>query len=198
MNLQELNELDFSNIGNWPLAVKLGMAVALAALLLFAGYWFDTQEQLTRLEQSESKEQELKQQLSALQAKAVNLEAYKEQLAEMRESFGAMIRQLPNTTEVAELLVDVSQTGLSNGLEFDLFQPAAESPKEFYAELPIALKVVGHFHEFGAFVSGLASLPRIVTLHDIRIRNRGSKDDPNALIMEATAKTYRYLDDQGA
>ena len=198
MNLQELNELDFSNIGNWPLAVKLGMAVALAALLLFAGYWFDTQEQLTRLEQSESKEQELKQQLSALQAKAVNLEAYKEQLAEMRESFGAMIRQLPNTTQVAELLVDVSQTGLSNGLEFDLFQPAAESPKEFYAELPIALKVVGHFHEFGAFVSGLASLPRIVTLHDIRIRNRGSKDDPNALIMEATAKTYRYLDDQGA
>lgn len=197
MNLQELNELDFSNIGNWPLAVKLGLAVALAGSLLFAGYWFDTQEQLTRVEQAEARETELKQTLEVLQAKAVNLEAYKEQLAEMRESFGAMIRQLPNTTEVAELLVDVSQTGLSNGLEFDLFQPAAESPKEFYAELPISLRVVGHFHEFGAFVSGLAALPRIVTLHDIRMRAKGGKEDPSFLVMEATAKTYRYLDEEG-
>ncbi len=196
MNIAQLNELDFNNLGGWPLPIKITAVGILCAALLGSGYRFDTQEQLHRLEKAQSEEQGLKETLRAKQARAINLEAYKQQLDEMRRSFGAMIRQLPNRTEVAELLVDVSQTGLANGLEFDLFQPAAELPKEFYAELPIRLRVVGQFHEFGLFVSGLASLPRIVTLHDIKIsKTKGKKNSPE-LVMEATAKTYRYLDEE--
>ncbi|MCB1789860.1 MAG: type 4a pilus biogenesis protein PilO, partial [Gammaproteobacteria bacterium] len=129
------------------------------------------------------------------QAKAANLDAYRAQLAEMQESFGAMLRQLPNRTEVADLLVDVSQTGLAAGLEFELFQPQGEVPKDFYAELPIKIRVVGKYHEFGEFVSGLAALPRIVTIHDVEVRPQ-SANSPT-LVLEATARTYRYLDEAG-
>ena len=162
--------------------------------MLGGWYYLDTAEQLDRLSKSEQKEQELRRTFEEKQKKSANLEAYKLQLAEMKESFGAMLRQLPDKTEVAALLVDVSQTGLAVGLEFELFQPIGEVRKEFYAELPIKLKVNGDFHKFGSFVSGLASLPRIVTVHDVTIRPRG-KTPKDALIMEATAKTYRYLDE---
>jgi type IV pilus assembly protein PilO len=199
MDLQQLNDLDFSNIGDWPGVIKGIVVLLLCALLVGAWYYFDTQHQLKRLETVEKREQELRQTFETKQKKAANLEMYKQQLAEMQESFGAMLRQLPDRTEVAALLVDVSQTGLAAGLEFELFKPSDEVPKDFYAELPINIKVNGHYHEFGNFISGLAALPRIVTLHNISIvprsKTRGSEDEETALLLTATAKTYRYLEE---
>ena len=194
MNLQELNELDFSNLGDWPLAIKLVLVVLVLAGVLAAGYYLDTQDQLVQLERVEKEEVALKQTFEEKQARAANLEDYKRQLAEMKESFGAMLKQLPNKTEVAALLVDVSQTGLAAGLEFELFKPIGEVPKDFYAELPIQLRVRGGYHEFGQFISGLAALPRIVTIHDVSITPAGKGGGDN-LVLQATAKTYRYLDE---
>jgi type IV pilus assembly protein PilO len=195
MKLQELNELDFSNIGDWPGVIKFILILILCGLVIAAWYFLDTEDQYKKLAQVERTEQDLRQDFEIKQAKAANLEAYRAQLAEMQESFGAMLRQLPNRTEVADLLVDVSQTGLAAGLEFELFQPQAEAPKDFYAELPIKIRVIGDYHEFGEFVSGLAALPRIVTIHDVQIQSRGEKS--TELVMEATARTYRYLDEAG-
>lgn len=195
MKLEELNELDLSNIGDWPVVVKAVIVVILCALVGVAWYFLDIKDQYAALERVERIEQDLRDDFEKKQAKAANLEAYRAQLAEMEESFGAMLRQLPNKTEVADLLVDVSQTGLAAGLEFELFQPQGEVPRDFYAELPIKLRVVGDYHEFGEFVSGLAALPRIVTIHDVRIAPQGS--EATRLVMEATARTYRYLDEGG-
>jgi type IV pilus assembly protein PilO len=161
-------------------------------VLLFAGYWFDTRDQLAELDRHERKEKQLKDTFKAKVNKAANLEAYKQQMVEMEQSFGAMLKQLPSRTEVAELLVDISQTGLASGLEFELFKPQGEVPLEFYAELPIQLRVIGEYHEFGNFVSGVAALPRIVTLHDFSI---SPQKEGGKLVMEAKAKTYRYLDE---
>jgi type IV pilus assembly protein PilO len=194
MKLSELNELDFQDMGNWPLPAKAMAIVILCGLILFAGYWFDTKDQQAKIERLEKKEQKLKQDFKVNARKAANLELYKQQMADMQQSFGAMLKQLPSKTEVAELLVDISQTGLASGLEFELFQPTAEVPLEFYAELPIKLRVTGQYHEFGNFVSGVAALPRIVTLHDFSI----SPGKDGKLVMEATAKTYRYLDEDEA
>lgn len=197
MKLEELNELDLSNIGVWPLPVKIVVVLLVCVLVGVGGYYYDIEEQLNRLSMEEKKELELRNTFETKQAKASNLDAYKKQLEEMKQSFGAMLRQLPNKTEVADLLVDVSQTGLASGLEFELFKPAAEVPREFYAELPIQLKVTGHYHEFGKFISGLAALPRIVTIHDIKIQERNKETDGDRLLaLEATAKTYRYLDEE--
>jgi len=195
MNMQELNELDLSNIGDWPAAIKLILIVILCGLVITAWYFLDTEDQYLELQRVENTEQELRQDFEVKQAKAANLEAYRAQLAEMKESFGAMLRQLPNRTQVADLLVDVSQTGLAAGLEFELFQPQPEVPKDFYAELPIKIRVIGTYHEFGEFVSGLAALPRIVTVHDVSMKPRSK--DSGQLVMEATARTYRYLDEAG-
>jgi type IV pilus assembly protein PilO len=199
MNLQELNELDLSNVGEWPLAVKLVIALILCVLVVVGGYFLDIKDQHVQLERIKKTEQDLRQEFETKQAKAANLDAYKEQLAEMRESFGAMLRQLPDKTEVADLLVDVSQTGLAAGLEFELFQPVAEVPKDFYAELPIKIRVTGLYHEFGEFISGLASLPRIVTIHDVRIQPRKQTKEGGGgdLSLDATVKTYRYLEEEG-
>lgn len=195
MKLSELNDLDFQDMGNWPGPAK-GLAIAvLCAALLFAGYWFDTKDQLVDLENAEKKERKLKAEFNSNAKKAANLELYKQQMIEMKQSFGAMLKQLPSETEVAELLVDVSQTGLASGLEFDLFKVDNEVPLEFYAELPIRLRVTGEYHEFGNFVSGVAALPRIVTLHDFSITRT---KDSQKLVMEATAKTYRYIEEQAA
>lgn len=188
----DLNNLDFSNIGAWPTAVKIALIVIVSAAAGVAGFFLDTQSQIEKLERSERQELTLKQEFETKQAKAVNLDAYKQQLTEIEESFGAMLRQLPSKTEVEGLLVDISQTGLASGIEFELFQPQGERFIEFYAELPIKMKMNGSYHEFGNFVSGVAALPRIVTLHDISITEDNKS---KRLQMEVTAKTYRYLDE---
>mgnify|MGYP001096133499 CR=1 FL=1 len=200
MDLSDLNELELSNIGEWPVPAKVLVIVFMCAILAFGWYYFITSHQLERLKTVEAKEMKLKSSFAAKQKKAANLDAYREQLAAMRESFDSMLRQLPDKTEVAALLVDVSQTGLAAGLEFELFQPAGEINKDFYAELPITIRVVGHYHEFGHFISGLAALPRIVTIHNVNVATGGgggrAEAAPGGLLrLEATVKTYRYLDE---
>jgi len=187
----DLKNLDFSNLGTWPVPVKAGLIVVVSILILVAGYFLDIQGQLDDLGRARAQEIRLKKEFEQKQEKAANLDKYKAQLEEMKKSFGAMLRQLPSKTEVDDLLVDISQTGLAAGVEFQLFQPGQERQKEFYAELPIQMKMTGTYHQFGHFVSGIAALPRIVTLHNINIK-RG-KD--GKLVMEVTAKTYRYMDE---
>jgi type IV pilus assembly protein PilO len=199
MELSELNELDLNNIGEWPLPVKAVAILICCILVGVAAYYLDTQAQLEGLERARAKELDLRKTFETKQRKAANLNAYRQQLEEMKESFGAMLRQLPDKTEVAALLVDVSQTGLAAGLEFELFQPEGEQSKDFYAELPIAIRVTGHYHEFGRFISGLAALPRIVTIHDVKIASNGVDGGAEAkLSLQAKVKTYRYLDEAAA
>ena len=190
MNISELNNLDFNNIGRWPIAAKAAAIITICAAVLFAGYWFDTQEQMQMLEQIRGKEQDLKQTFEQKQADAANLEAYKAQMSEMEKRFGALLLKLPSKTEIAELLVDVSRVGLDAGLEFELFKPGTEIPRDFYAEFPINLRVRGSYHQLGNFVSGVAALPRIVTIHDLSLK----KEKNGELVMTATANTYRYLE----
>lgn len=189
----DLNNLDFSNIGSWPVAIK-GVLIAVVAVgVLALGYFVDIQAQQENLDRITNEEKRLKEDFEFKQAKAANLDAYKAQMVEMEDSFGAMIRQLPSKTEVEDLLVDISQTGLASGIDFQLFKPLAEKHIEFYAELPITLKMTGTYHQFGEFVSGIAALPRIVTLENISIA--GGKGKKDSLTMDVTAKTYRYLDE---
>lgn len=197
MELSKLNELDLSDIGEWPIPIKVVVILLACVALAGAIYYLNTESQLLRLDQERKSEQDLRQGFEAKQRKAANLEAYRQQLEEMKESFGAMLRQLPDKTEVAALLVDVSQTGLAAGLEFQLFQPEAEQSKDFYAELPINVRVTGHYHDFGRFISGLAALPRIVTIHDVKIGNTAGDTGAQGakLALQATVKTYRYLDE---
>ncbi|MCK7575619.1 MAG: type 4a pilus biogenesis protein PilO [Chromatiales bacterium] len=202
MDLNELNQLDINDFGEWPIPIK-AVAILIACIALGGlAYYYDTSGQLDRLAQEQKTEQDLRTSLEIKQQKAANLQAYRDQLAEMEQSFGAMLKQLPNRTEVASLLVDVSQTGLANGLEFELFQPENEITREFYAELPIRIRVRGNYHDFGRFVSGLAALPRIVTIHDVQISSSAgqttggqSGTDGESLALQATVKTYRYLEE---
>ena len=194
--LEELRSLDPRDPGRWPLPV-LGGAVALAFLVvsLVGIYLLVWNEQRPELQRREDEEQQLRQQFHDKHAKAVNLEIYKQQLKDIERSFGALLRQLPGKTEVPSLLVDISQTGLAAGLQEKLFQPEPEQKKDFYAELPIKIRLSGSYHQFGEFVSGIAALPRIVTLHDIDIKP-DNKDAYDQLSLELTAKTYRYLDEE--
>ncbi|MBK1619678.1 pilus assembly protein PilO [Lamprobacter modestohalophilus] len=195
----DLNELDFNNISEWPLAAKVVLIVFGCGVIGFAWYHFITSGQIEQLERAEQKELELRQSFEQKQHKAANLEQYRQQLAEMEETFGAMLRQLPDETEVASLLVDVSQTGVAAGLEFELFQPSAEENKDFYAELPIRVRVRGRYHAFATFISGLAALPRIVTVHNIEIGGERRRGEPEApMTLAAIVKTYRYLDEPEA
>lgn len=187
----DLSSLDFSTIGSWPMSVKAALIAVVCIAVLALGYFLDTQKQLETLERNRNEEVKLKKDFETKQAKAANLEAYKKQMEEMKRSFGAMLRQLPSKTEVEDLLVDISQTGLASGIEFQLFKPEAERQIDFYAELPIKMKMIGTYHEFGRFVSGIAALPRIVTLHNISI----SSEKGGSLTMDLEAKTYRYLDE---
>lgn len=189
----DFNDLDINNIGAWPTPVKAIIIVLICMAALAAGYFFDVKKQQNNLERAERQEITLKTDFEAKQAKATNLDAYRQQMKEMEESFGTMLRQLPSKTEVEHLLVDISQTGLASGIEFKLFKPQKEVFTEFYAELPIQISMTGSYHQFGSFVSGVAALPRIVTLHNIKISG-GTKENSN-LTMDLTAKTYRYLDD---
>jgi type IV pilus assembly protein PilO len=199
MNLiDELRTLDPRDPGRWPLVVR-GLFVALIFVVCagFAWYLLVWNEDRPALAKAEADEQDLRSQFETKQQRAANLDAYKAQLAEMERSFGAMLRQLPGKTEVPNLLVDISQTGLAAGLQEKLFQPGSEKSNGFYAELPIKIKLVGTYHDFGNFVSGIAALPRIVTLHDIQITPVDAKGGYDTLTMDVTAKTYRYIEDEG-
>jgi type IV pilus assembly protein PilO len=195
MNLvEELRSLDPRDPGRWPFAVRAGaVGICFIVLVLALIYFFVWDEQRPELQRREDEEHTLREEFRTKHAKAVNLELYKQQLKDIERSFGALLRQLPGKTEVPNLLVDISQTGLSAGLEEKLFQPQAEQKKDFYAELPIRIRLSGSYHQFGEFVSGIAALPRIVTLHDIEIKPEGK--DYDQLTLELTAKTYRYLDE---
>ena len=188
----DLKNLDPNNPGLWPLPVQIAAFAVVFILILFGGYKLDISKQLEEITKLESKEQELKNTYETKQKKVANLDKLKEQMKEMEQSFGDMLRQLPNRTEVDALIVDISQEGLSAGLEFDLFKPGGEQPSEFYAELPINISVRGEYHQLGEFVSGIAALPRIVTIHNITISKSGDR-----LSMSAIAKTYRALDEEG-
>ena len=193
--LEELQSLDPRDPGRWPLPVRAGaVGVCFVVLTLALIYFFVWDEQRPELQRREDVEQQLRGEFKTKHAKAVNLDLYKQQLKDIERSFGALLRQLPGKTEVPNLLVDISQTGLSAGLEEKLFQPQPEQKKDFYAELPIKIRLTGSYHQFGQFVSGIAALPRIVTLHDIQIKSE-NKDAYDQLSLELTAKTYRYLDE---
>jgi type IV pilus assembly protein PilO len=193
MEMPSISELDFNESGEWPVPIKVISILLICAAIWGAGYYFLLKDKKVELEALEQKEVELKKTFEVKQAKAVNLEAYKEQLAEMKVMFASMLEQLPKKSEVPELLVDVTRTGLINGLEFELFQPQGERPIDFYAELPIQMTVTGNYHQFGEFVSGLALLPRIVTVHDLTLG--GLNASTGKMTMNLTAKTYRYFDD---
>lgn len=194
MRLSDLQNLDPKNVGGWPGPIKAIVVIVVCVAVLGAGYYFDTQDQIDRLERAKREEQSLKTSFEAKQRKAANLEPLKEQLALMKESFGNLLRLLPDKTEIDALLVDISQSGLASGLEFELFKPEPEQPQDFYAIQPIKLRVTGQYQQFGEFISAVAALPRIVTQHDVHIRALDPKN-PTKLVMEATAKTYRYLDE---
>ena len=200
---EQLRTLDPRDVGRWPFifrAVAVGIVFLVATGLLV--WQFVYKGNMPDLRQAEAEQQQLWNTFDQKQRKAANLEAYRQQLAEIERSFGAMLRQLPGKTEVPSLLVDISQTGLASGLQEKLFQPSAEVRRDFYAELPIKIRLTGGYHEFGAFVSGIAALPRIVTLHDIQITQnsgrgggRGVATATDDLTLDLTAKTYRYLEE---
>lgn len=191
MNI-DLNELDLNNIGVWPLPAKIIAIVFLSIVIIFLGYWTDTKKQLAALDVAQAEEMKLRQTFEEKQSKAANLEAYKEQMATMKASFGALLRQLPEKTEVPGLIEDISHQGLATGLEFRTIRLLPEKEIDFYVELPIEISVVGNFHQFGEFVSNIAALPRIVTLHDFAIKPITPDASGDNLVMNITAKTYRY------
>jgi type IV pilus assembly protein PilO len=194
INFEELKQLDPRDPGRWPLPVRLGVItlvfVVVTAALLYFVVWGGAKDELATLE---SREQSLREEFRTKHAKAVNLELYKQQLVDIEKSFGAMLRQLPGRTEMPNLLVDISQSGTATGLQQVLFQPMPEQSRDFYAEVPIKIQLTGSYHQMGQFVSTIAELPRIVTLHDVSIKTVGKGYDQ--LVMDLTAKTYRYLDD---
>lgn len=193
--IEELQSLDINEPGRWPLAFRaVAIVLVFVGVAAFGAYMFVIKTEIPLLERAEREEQELRATFEQKQRKAANFDAYRSQLAEIERSFGTMLRQLPGRTEVPSLLVDISQTGLGAGLEEKLFQPTGEIQRDFYAELPIKIRLTGSYHELGNFVSGIAALPRIVTLHDIAI-TPVSGDSFDELTLDVTAKTYRYLDE---
>lgn len=197
MNIvEELKSLDHNDVGRWPLAFRVGViGLAFIAVLCMGVYWFIIEEKAPALKRVQDEEQTLRLSFENKQRKAANYDAYKAQLVQMEQSFGTMLRQLPGETEIPSLIVDISQTGLAAGLQEKLFQPQAEITRDFYAEKPINISLSGGYHEIASFVSGVAALPRIVTLHDINI-NADNPDEYDNLTIEVTAKTYRYLEEE--
>ncbi len=189
----DLRNLDPNNPGSWPVSIRNMALVLLMVLLGGLGYWFQIQPQLTALKAAQNREPELRLSFESKQRQVANLDAYKIQLREMQERFATMLRQLPSQTEMANLLQDISQTRVGTGLEEQIFKPEAERPLEFYAEAPIRIRLTGTYHQMGDFASGLAALPRIVTLSNISLSN--AKTGADQLVMDATAMTYRYLEE---
>jgi type IV pilus assembly protein PilO len=192
MTLDDINKLDFKTVADWPLGAKLGLLAIGFVAIVGAGWWFLWKPSLQELEKGQRKEQELRASFTTKKGQAVNLEAYKKQLSEIQQSFGALLKQLPNKQEMDALITDVNQAGLGRGLQFELFKPETEKKSEFYAELPIKIKVMGGYHDIASFTSDVAKLSRIVTLHDITIQ----PDKEGVLVMDTVARTYRYLDDE--
>ena len=203
--LNELRDLDFNDIGSAPVAVRYVILVAILAVILAIGYFLLVKNKIEQLERVKQQELTLRSDFEYKQQKAANLEAYEAQLAEMQELLETMFRQLPGKTEMDKLLVDISQTALGAGIDVQLFQPNAEAMHDFYAERPISVRMLGDYHQFGEFVSGVASLPRVVilTMHDIALRRATDRDvgvsrNDGRLILEGTVKTYRYIDEDEA
>jgi len=197
MNIvEELQNLDVNDVGRWPLAFRAAVIAIVFVVVLGMGvYLFIIEDKAPQLQRVQDEEQTLRISFENKQKKAANYDAYKAQLVQMEQSFGTMLRQLPGKTEIPSLIVDISQTGLAAGLQEKLFQPQAEIPKDFYAEKPITISLSGGYHEIANFVSGVAALPRIVTLHDINI-TPDSQDTYDRLTIQVTAKTYRYLEEE--
>src|SRR5450432_2619767 len=192
MTLDDIRRLNIREAGNWPLVPKLVILGVLFLLILGAGAFFDWSDQIEALNKSQDEETRLREAYATKKAKAVNLDLYVQQLKEIEQSFGALLKQLPNKSEMDALLTDINQAGLGRGLQFELFRPASqERIADFYADLPISVRITGNYHDMGAFASDVAQLPRIVTLNDVGIVN-----DKGTLTMEATAKTFRYLDEE--
>jgi type IV pilus assembly protein PilO len=191
MTLDDIRRLNIRDAGNWALFPKIMILLALLLLILLAGAFFDWRDQIEALDKAQDEEIKLREAYASKKAKAVNLDLYVTQLKEIEQSFGALLKQLPNKSEMDALLTDINQAGLGRGLQFELFRPATqERMADFYAELPISVRITGNYHDMGAFASDVAQLPRIVTLNDVGIVN-----DKGTLTMEATAKTFRYLDE---
>jgi type IV pilus assembly protein PilO len=191
MTLDDIRRLNIRDAGNWPFLPKIMILGLLLLLILAAGAVFDWRDQIEALDKAQDEEVKLREAYASKKAKAVNIDLYVAQLKEIEQSFGALLKQLPNKSEMDALLTDINQAGLGRGLQFELFRPASqERIADFYAELPISVRVTGTYHDMGAFASDVAQLPRIVTLNDIGIAN-----DRGTLTMEATAKTFRYLDE---
>ena len=192
MTLDDFRRLNFREVGKWPWAPKIIVLIVILLFILALGAWFDWKDQWESLNAAQNDEDKLKEQYAQKKAKAINYDLYVQQLAEVEQSFGALVKQLPNRSEIDALLTDINQAGLGRGLQFDLFRPAPqEKMADFYAELPIAIKITGNYHDIGAFASDVAALPRIVTLNDVAITN-----DKGTLVMDAVAKTFRYLDEE--
>ncbi|TAL87092.1 MAG: fimbrial protein [Rhodanobacter sp.] len=200
--LSDIQNLDRNNVGGWPQSVKIFFTALLCALVLLVGWYFFVSDQQDDLDTLAGKETQLKQEFATKQAKSANLEALDQQLNEMQDMLRQLLRQLPSKTEMPELLIDISQTAQAAGLETELFQPGPETPKDFYAEKPITLRMTGTYHQFGTFISGVASLPRVVilTLHDVSLTPKAPTKAGTAgsgqLVLQGTVKTYRYLDDE--
>jgi type IV pilus assembly protein PilO len=191
MTLDDINNLDLKKIADWPMPAKLASLLLLAGVIIAAGWWFLWSDSLAKLDQMRGRELELRAEFTTKKGQAVNLAAYEQQLKDIEQAFGALLKQLPNKQQMDDLITDVNQAGLGRGLAFELFRPGGESMSEFYAELPIEIRVTGGYHDIAAFVSDVARLSRIVTLHDLAL-------DPlkeGGLAMTATARTYRYLDE---
>ncbi len=194
--VEELKSLDVNDVGRWPLAFRAAVIVAVFIVVLGLGIYFTiVKDKAPQLQRAQDDEQTLRVTFENKQRKAANYDAYRAQLAQIEQSFGTMLRQLPGETEIPSLIVDISQTGLASGLQEKLFQPQPEIPRDFYAEKPIKIRLSGGYHEIANFVSGVAALPRIVTLHDINITPEGSETF-DRLSIEVTAKTYRYMDEE--
>lgn len=205
MTLDELRRLDPKKIGTWPIGPKLGALLLLLLVILFASYWFDWQHQIEQINAEKLREEQLRTTFLDKKKRAINLPAYRKQLADIEKQFGALLKQLPGKSEMDALLTDINQAGLGRGLQFELFKPAsAEIQRDFYAELPIKIKLTGTYHDIGAFASDIGKLPRIVTLNDIELSagksagprsGKGTKGT-DTLVLDATAKTFRYLDEE--
>jgi type IV pilus assembly protein PilO len=194
MRLEDLKNIDFKNAGNLPFPVQAVMLAVIAVVIVGAGYWFLWSPSLDELEQAKLKEVDLRNVFLAKKRQAINLDAYKQQMIDIERTFGALLKQLPDKSQMDGLLTDINQAGLERGLDFELFKPGQEAIAEFYAEMPITIRVVGKYHDLGAFATDISKLSRIVTLNNVSISMAGKDGKDSRLTMDAIAKTYRYLD----